>query len=1166
MDEHAASPPPAALYRNAVPFKHFATLIHQLGGVKARPAGLSRAHTGSRTIPNALRAFIRTGRQALGTDGGADGIVVLFFRLFFPDEGMRRRYDLREQALSHVLAKLLGIRDGRLDNCITTSQTGVVEHAGCLGEQIRLCMAATGRRVKGNSRGEELTLGRVDQLLDELAALSQWSAKDVRDLRVASGGAPRTQSAILADLLQGLAPSEVSVMVQIVLRDLSPLLYPPPTSNPTAVLLQYNTNAYTVVSIEDALAIWAPGARSLYCAVADLDRVAWAVDVHLRSALPLPPSKPCIGVPVKIPKSQRPGTCRAATKDLKGPVAVESKYDGERVQLHIDLSRPPGAQIRIFSKSGRDSTHDRRRLLPAIKASLRIPADPPDGRLDEPLSLQHSSDISRQAAPLKAILEGEMVPWDESRQEIAEFWRLGYAKLDAVDEHDQSDILHVGNHTALIAESYDTGQTGATPSPRRSKGSQERDHPTPTGHARHNSLRLMIVWFDCLLVGNRSLLDEPYERRREALRCLVSEVPGYSMVAEQEVIDFSHRDSALPALRERFAQIIVDRCEGLMLKPLSSRYNDSHRGAKWIKLKKDFIPGAGDTLDFYLVGASYNIRRARELLVPPSVLTTFFVGLEAPEHGLQRHARENKRHFHILFAVSYGMSREELAWFNSSIRQTPCDRFEYPQAHCAESPFACLGMSGPNDGYQVYDGTCTSFTFSFAKHLRGNAVRPQLIFRQPRVAELNGAGFQKSPESPYYELRWPRFVKADRSDGEPVNLSALQRVAEHAVGTEPPAVLRLVEQLFDVGMDCIRSRNQRDSSELDRSAQERAMWVRRLEEADGAEHPNAEASILQRRNTAAVIVPEASTFRGRGSLLLTSTRPPVEGRRRLTQLSSLPITAICRACPTTAAGKADMGHQEASRPTTPTRNSTGSPMKRSYSSPGRRSDAPSPSQRGLDGPLPTATSFASAEAGLRAQKHDTAVAIGRCKRVRITESEQGGHADRALRLRATLPTLLPSFCRSRAARPGAAARSLSDPTASSVWTMVPPPPAGPERTPCHASLDRSNYVLSPLEVLRAAGHVVQPDPELESLPTTAAAAAAARPASPPRMGYIFVAEDYERDFLTTWRKERNAQKGREPGQATQAVPKPVFVLTMDAFRRGFSLASAHARRSLLASA
>lgn len=229
---------------------------------------------------------------------------------------------MREQALSQILAKLLGVRDGRLDNCVKTSQTGVVEHAGCLGEQVRLCMEATGRRVKGNNRAKDVTLGRSVPvevpcmfclLIHAVTAVSTsfWMSSRrcrsgrigkvggpvrtcfvvplltllvyaVRELRVKNVGASRSQSAILADLSQGLAPSEVSVLVQIVLRDLSPLLYPPPSPNPSAALLKYTAKSYTVVTIEDALTCWTPEARSLYCAVADVDRVAWAVDMHLR--------------------------------------------------------------------------------------------------------------------------------------------------------------------------------------------------------------------------------------------------------------------------------------------------------------------------------------------------------------------------------------------------------------------------------------------------------------------------------------------------------------------------------------------------------------------------------------------------------------------------------------------------------------------------------------------------------------------------------------------------------------------------------------------------------------------------------------------------------------------------------------------------------------------
>lgn len=51
-----------------------------------------------------------------------------------------------------------------------------------------------------------------------------------------------------------------------------------------------------------------------------------------------------------------------------------------------------------------------------------------------------------------------------------------------------------------------------------------------------------------------------------------------------------------------------------MLKPLFSAYNDLRCGQRWVKLKKDFIPGAGDTMDVLIVGASWQRKRGRELL------------------------------------------------------------------------------------------------------------------------------------------------------------------------------------------------------------------------------------------------------------------------------------------------------------------------------------------------------------------------------------------------------------------------------------------------------------------------------------------------------------------------------------------------------------------------
>lgn len=40
--------------------------------------------------------------------------------------------------------------------------------------------------------------------------------------------------------------------------------------------------------------------------------------------------EPSLGTPIRVQKTDRPGTCSQATRHLRGLVAVETKYDGER--------------------------------------------------------------------------------------------------------------------------------------------------------------------------------------------------------------------------------------------------------------------------------------------------------------------------------------------------------------------------------------------------------------------------------------------------------------------------------------------------------------------------------------------------------------------------------------------------------------------------------------------------------------------------------------------------------------------------------------------------------------------------------------------------------------------------------------------------------------------
>jgi DNA ligase 4 len=85
-------------------------------------------------------------------------------------------------------------------------------------------------------------------------------------------------------------------------------------------------------------------------------------------------------------------------------MSVERKYDGEYYQIYIDLSKD-NDPIRIFSKSGRDSTDDRIGLHGALRDSLRL------GLTDCKIKKQ-------------CILEGELLVWDSHRMQIEPFHKI----------------------------------------------------------------------------------------------------------------------------------------------------------------------------------------------------------------------------------------------------------------------------------------------------------------------------------------------------------------------------------------------------------------------------------------------------------------------------------------------------------------------------------------------------------------------------------------------------------------------------------------------------------------------------------------------------------------------------------------------------------------------
>ena len=117
----------------------------------------------------------------------------------------------------------------------------------------------------------------------------------------------------------------------------------------------------------------------------------------------------------------------------------------------------------------------------------------------------------------------------------------------------------------------------------------------------------MIMFYDILLWDDIVCMREPYNDRRRRLESLIRRVPGRADIASREIIDCS--SSEVPRLLDKVFARAISRCwEGLVLKRSDQIYFSFNRTKSFIKLKKDYITGLGDTVDFIIVGGRRDVR------------------------------------------------------------------------------------------------------------------------------------------------------------------------------------------------------------------------------------------------------------------------------------------------------------------------------------------------------------------------------------------------------------------------------------------------------------------------------------------------------------------------------------------------------------------------------
>ena len=233
------------------------------------------------------------------------------------------------------------------------------EHGLDFGSAVEQVLSA---KDASPSSSSAITIEEVDHTLDQLASTCAFSSPETRQRRK---GEPTEIVAGLTSLFRRADSQQAKWLIRLIQKDIRPAVVPE-----TTLLQCFHPQLSTCLAVRSSLL----HALQFLNAPANMQIPSHpsATSQHaLKPSVPAP-LEPQLGVMVSLPPFEKARSIEHCCQLVgKRNANVEQKYDGEYCQIHLNAS-PGDAEIKIFSKSGRDSTKDRYGIHDAVKRCLRI--------------------------------------------------------------------------------------------------------------------------------------------------------------------------------------------------------------------------------------------------------------------------------------------------------------------------------------------------------------------------------------------------------------------------------------------------------------------------------------------------------------------------------------------------------------------------------------------------------------------------------------------------------------------------------------------------------------------------------------------------------------------------------------------------------------------------